>query len=112
MSINKTIHILTYFDCIKGQDIAEKNQVFSALCRKNICTSAKTVVILHPQSGLRPEGRGPVAERTLTTMPQDKPATLLEGSRRQQTRQGDTEQSKSPVNIKTERHRGPEKNKT
>ena len=104
--------ILTFIDLAKGQDIVRPKFEKYVVEHKNICTSWKTVVILHPQSGLRPEGRGPVAERTLTTMPQDKPAALLEGSRRQQTRQGDTEQSKSPVNIKTERHRGPDKNKT
>ncbi len=67
---------LTFIDSANDQDIATVKIEKYVLQHKNICKRAKTVVILHPQSGLRPTVTEPVAERTLTTMPQDNAGKL------------------------------------
>ncbi|MBD5299124.1 MAG: hypothetical protein HDS22_04015 [Bacteroides sp.] len=48
---NNDKYILTFIDLGKGQDIAHGFWDKCGECDKNICTTAKTVVILHPQSG-------------------------------------------------------------
>ena len=48
---NNSKYILTFIDLGKGQDIAHEFWDKFGKCDKNICTGAKTVVILQPQSG-------------------------------------------------------------
>ena len=88
--INTMKYILTFVDFILSMRVMSKKIGKYALEHKNICIGAKTVVILHPQSGTKPRRRNRKRERTLTTMPQDNDLThRWSGPYRQ--RQGDTE---------------------
>ena len=90
--INRMEHILTFVDLSDSMQVMHQKLRKYALEHKNICIRRKTVVILHPQSGTKPQRRKRERERTLTTMPQDNDLTLRwSGPYRQ--RQGDTETS-------------------